>query len=256
MAATQNWKWWHSVILLAIIIAIILISEKRVVNINIRYTWILTLLLLAAFAVIAGQGVTGYWWGIAIDNRNKVSLSRLQMIIWTIIVVAGFLSAALSNINSAAESPLDIAIPEQLLWLMGISTTSLVGSPLIKSTKSKGVIHDNSSPADARLVDMFMAEVAGTETRIDLAKVQMFFVTLVVMIAYSVAMGTELDTATAAGASDGITSLPEIAGGVVGLLGISHAGYLSAKGISGSGTEAPAASTTGSTGGSTDGSET
>ena len=228
MAATKNWKWWHSVILLVIIIAIILISEPQVVRISIRYTWIITLLLLAAFAVIAGQGVTGYWWGIAIDDRNKVSLSRLQMIIWTIIVVAGFLSAALANINNpAATTPLDITVPEQLLWLMGISTTSLVGSPLIKSTKSKGVIHGNASPADARLVDMFMAEVTGSETRIDLAKVQMFFVTLVVMIAYSVAMGTELSSEAV------ITTLPEIAGGVVGLLGISHAGYLSAKGISG-----------------------
>ena len=228
MAATKNWKWWHSVILLVIMIAILLISEPQVARLSIRYTWIITLLLLAAFAVIAGQGVTGYWWGIAIDDRNKVSLSRLQMIIWTIIVVAGFLSAALANINNpATTTPLDITVPEQLLWLMGISTTSLVGSPLIKSTKSEGIIHGNASPADARLVDMFMAEVTGSETRIDLAKVQMFFVTLVVMIAYGVAMGTELSSEAV------ITTLPEIAGGVVGLLGISHAGYLSAKGISG-----------------------
>ena len=81
MAATKNWKWWHSVILLVIMIAILLISEPQVARLSIRYTWIITLLLLAAFAVIAGQGVTGYWWGIAIDDRNKVSLSRLQMII-------------------------------------------------------------------------------------------------------------------------------------------------------------------------------
>ena len=98
---------------------------------------------MALFVVIAGQGVTGLWRGMLIDDRNKMGLSRLQMILWTIIVLSGFLVAALSNLATGQADPLAIAIPSQLWLLMGISTTSLVGSPLIKSTKK------NKTPSEA-----------------------------------------------------------------------------------------------------------
>ena len=142
MPEDKKWKWWHTTILLIIIAVIVLVSE---VGIDRRLTWIVVLGLLSVFAVIAGHGVTEQWWGIVIDDRHKVSLSRLQMLIWTVIAASGFLSAALLNISLEGASPLDINIPEQLLWLMGISTTSLVGSPLIKNTKKKGEIHTKKS---------------------------------------------------------------------------------------------------------------
>lgn len=222
----KKWTHLYTLILVLILAAIIAIAE---LEINRRATWIINLVLLLVFAVVAGKGVTGYWLGIIIDDRSKISLSRLQMLTWTIIVASGFLSAALFNLNLEGPGnpdPLDITIPQQLLWLMGISTTSLVGSPLVNSTKkAAGKIHDNTSPKDADWQDIFMGEEKGNEKTIDLAKVQMFFITVVVVLAYAVTMGNELSGTSA------ITTLPPLDGGIVGLLGISHAGYLTSKGV-------------------------
>jgi hypothetical protein len=96
---------------------------------------VIALALLGIFAAIAGQGITGLWRGLLIDERNKISLSRLQRTLWTIVVLSGFLTAALSNLEAGQPDPLAISAPSELWLLMGISTTSLVASPLIKSTK-------------------------------------------------------------------------------------------------------------------------
>src|SRR5689334_8393518 len=98
--------------------------------------WLVNMISLAVFAIIAGRGITGLWRGVLIDERNKMSLSRLQLALWTILILASFLTAALINIHKGQPpDPLSIAIPETLWGLMGISTASLVGSPLIKGAK-------------------------------------------------------------------------------------------------------------------------
>jgi hypothetical protein len=93
--------------------------------------------LLVVFTVLVGRHIAGMWRGALVDERNKVSLSRLQTLLWTVIVVAGFLAAALHNIRSDQSAPLEIALPPQLWILLGISATSLVGSALIKQEKMK-----------------------------------------------------------------------------------------------------------------------
>lgn len=45
------------------------------------WAWIGTLILLAGFANVAGHGILGLWTGLLIDERNKMSLSKLQMIL-------------------------------------------------------------------------------------------------------------------------------------------------------------------------------
>jgi len=84
---------------------------------------------------VAGHGILGLWRGLLVDERNKMSLSRLQMILWTIIVLSGFLTVALLNIRSRQADALSITVPPQLWLLIGISTTSLIGAPLILNTK-------------------------------------------------------------------------------------------------------------------------
>ncbi len=198
--------------------------------------------------------VTGLWRGLLVDERNKVSLSRLQMTLWTVVILSGFLTAALSNLAAGQTSPLSIAIPHELWLLMGISTTSLVGSPLIKSTKitkkpneaektstltlmsqegldtsivaTKGLIVVNTTLEAARWSDLFKGEESGNAAQLDLSKVQMFFFTLILVLAYAVALGNAFSGNVAK-----IDGLPALAPGMVTLLGISHAGYLVHKGI-------------------------
>jgi hypothetical protein len=97
------------------------------------YSSIALWLYIAYFAVIIfGIGFFtsgGHILGILIDRRKMVSLSKLQMLSWTILVISGIVTiAALKKAD-----PLDIQIPETLWALMGISTVSLIGSPLLKN---------------------------------------------------------------------------------------------------------------------------
>jgi hypothetical protein len=137
---------------------------------------------------------------------------------------------------------------------MGISTTSLVGSPLIKSTKtakkpnaaertstfnlmakegvdtkelaSKGQIVVNTTLEKARWSDLFKGEEAGNAAQLDLSKVQMFFFTLILVIAYAAALGSAFT-----GTTPKIDSFPALDSGMLALLGISHAGYLVHKAV-------------------------
>ena len=108
-----HWSGWHTLGLIAIIIALVVIG-LQVPTWSRLTAWIFMVLLLLLFCVVAGHGITGKWNGLLIDERNTISLSRLQLILWTIIVLSAFLCAALSNI--AAEDfdsdPLAIAVPE------------------------------------------------------------------------------------------------------------------------------------------------
>ncbi len=253
MAENSKWTGWHTFGLPAIIVAIMLITPLTPFQ-GRAWAWLATLILLGIFTAVAGHGITGLWRGLLIDDRNKISLSRLQMIFWTIVVLSGFLTAALSNLAAGQTNPLSIAIPRELWLLMGISTTSLVGSPLIKSTKktkepndeektatfnlmakegvdtnklkNRGQIIVNTTLEEARWSDLFKGEESGNAAQLDLSKVQMFFFTLILVLAYAVALGTAF-----AGSELKIDKFPGLDSSMVTLLGISHAGYLVNKGV-------------------------
>ncbi|HET6892231.1 MAG TPA: hypothetical protein VFH31_14105 [Pyrinomonadaceae bacterium] len=217
---------------------------------------IIYMLLLVAFAAIAGHIITGVWRGVLIDARNKISLSRLQMLMWTVLLLSGFLVAVLINIRRS-PTPLSISLDETLWALMGISTASLVGSPLIKNSKknekphpdataktmaemanqgvdithvkAEGKILVNEKPEDASWTDIFKGEETGNGANLDLAKIQMFFFTLVTWFVYALAIGNLLRNG--AHGADAITAFPPVDNGMVALLGISHAGYLANKAV-------------------------
>jgi hypothetical protein len=204
---------------------------------------------------VCGQSVTGRKLGALIDERNVMSLSRFQIILWTLLVLSGYLVAALYNIFSGHIDPLKIEIQQELWWLMGISTASLVGSPLILNTKAtkatdasevkstfallkkqgdesstldnKGHIVVNTDITKARWTDMFTGEEVGNAAHLDVARLQMLFFTLITALAYAVLLGNMFS----GDVSHGITSLPALDKSMVALIAISHTGYLSAKAV-------------------------
>ena len=253
--STQSkWTGWHSAAVF-VISAGILASGWRLASVSRLWAWLVILILMIIFIVIVGHGVTGLTSGLLIDRRNKMSLSRFQMILWTVIILSGYFAAALCNLSEAYDDPLSIALQPMLWTLMGISTASLVGSPLIKSTKEsknpdadqkdtalqvvatqKGVDTDklktsglgtsgllmvNTSPDKASLSDMFATEETGNAGHLDLAKVQMFFFTIVLALSYAVALASMFTEP-----SRDILELPNLSEGMITLLGISHGGYL------------------------------
>jgi hypothetical protein len=78
------------------------------------WAWIATMILLIVFVVLVGHHIVGLWRGAFIDDRNMISLSRFQTIVWTVLVLGGFLAAALYNVRGDQPEPLGISLPPQL----------------------------------------------------------------------------------------------------------------------------------------------
>ena len=262
-----HWTRFHTAALAAITGLFVWMAVWRPWGI---YTsWIAVMVALTLFVVIAGHGITGVWRGAFIDSRNKMSLSRLQMFTWTVLIVSAFGCIAIARTLENPADALDLAVPATIWLLMGISTSSLIGSPLIKDAKQRaprpddasetlrrqgltlreedepelerersasrsrpsqqvrleGRIVSNVDPLQARWSDLFTSEEVSNVTYLDLGKIQLFFFTVLVVLAYGVAVGGSLRGAGVPAA------LPDVGDGMVTLLGISHAGYLSAKAV-------------------------
>jgi hypothetical protein len=270
-------------------------------------TWIIMAVLLALFMAVVGLGVNGRVWGILIDEANTMSLSRFQMVLWTLVILPGWLAAAVWNLGIAPQSgqtlgPLDIAMPAQVWALLGISTASLVGTPLILNEKAKrattekqkrrsvqgiarregktaqleravaattpvtapapavagqppqaavpadtytdvaaqsigvditrGQLFARTEPQLAKASDMFHGDELGNAQQVDLSKIQMFFFTLILVLAYTLAIQTALTVGfdpKIPVTTFGVHQFPSIDPGMAALLAISHAGYLGYK---------------------------
>jgi len=217
-------------------------------------TWLFNIFAVVFFCIIIGHANTGYWRGILIDSRCKISLSRLQMVCWTVIVLGSVLTAAIFNIVSQElwETPLNIEIPTELYLLMGISVSSMVASPALLSLREnvpdvgqvdalnvsrsmeglseidktglKSAVVKNKEFKEAKWQDMFRGEEFANASSVDLAKIQMFLFTAIILFSYASAIAVMFG-----GAESAITMFPEIDGGLVTLIGISHSAYLMNK---------------------------
>jgi hypothetical protein len=212
-----------------------------------------------AFTMLLGWALSGLWSGALIDpTKGRMSLSRLQMIGWTVIVIPAFLSATLVNLSQKAENkqtnkgkraaqqvviqdPLDIKIPGELLAAMGLSFGSAFVSRLVLVKKADENSKFNAdqvadptvaTPANAVFVaekpewrDLFRGDTVESRNLLDLGKVQLFYITAAILFGYAAVVATSLVSAGA----NGISTLPVLSETLIGLLAISHAGYLTTK---------------------------
>lgn len=193
-------------------------------------TWVVILFLLVVLTGLIGHGITRHWYGILIDERQKMSLSRFQMTLWTLIVLSAFFSIVLINMRGnigPLEALAKITIPAELWVLLGISTASFGAANLILNNKlnnNSDAVAVNADPGNARFSDMFLGDDALNKDSVDLSKVQMFYFTIILVFGYAAALGGVFLYK-----SD--LQFPAIADGFLALLGISHAGYLSYKAV-------------------------
>ncbi len=190
--------------------------------------WLVTLGLFVALALVVGHGLTGLARGVFVDERNKLSLSRLQMLLWTVLVLSAYLDAALANVGLGAAEPLAIRVPEALWLAMGVSTTSLVASPLVLQRAKGTAVALNGSPSASRWTDLVRAEERGFVGVVDLGKLQLLLCTVVLVLAYGVVVGHAFESDPRV-----VTALPGLDEAFVIVLGISHAGYLAKKTVRG-----------------------
>jgi len=217
------------------------------------WNWLFIVLLMFVFLIMLGIRTSGRPAGILINERKIMSLSRFQLVLWTLIILSAYATMSLMRIKASVPDPLGIAIDWRLWALMGISTASLVGTPLVYSTKARkepaddkpikdaavsfgedekqvnknreGVLYGNENISDAAFTDMFEGDELKNTAFIDMAKVQMFFFSLIAALSYVVLI---LDIIVSKTPKE-LASLPVLPEGLIAILGISHAGYLTNK---------------------------
>jgi hypothetical protein len=254
---SKTWQWFHTLGIVLILLAITLVGWFSPPAFRLE-AWLISLVLIAVFIIIAGHGTTGLWRGWLIDDRYMMSLSRLQAVLWTVVILSAFFIAALGNLKLGDPNPLEVAIPVEIWLVMGISVTSLVGSPLIRSNKKKqdpdpkeggrtiteltkergartiasrdtldliGLVIVNLRPEDASLSDLFRGEETGNGALLDLGKIQLFLFTLLIVLVYVSTLSVLFNAGTA------IHSFEPLDESTIALLGISHAAYLTNKAI-------------------------
>jgi hypothetical protein len=203
--------------------------------------WLCDLVLVTLFFLAVGATFKNSWVGVAVDWRGKISLSRLQIVMWTILFVATLLVAFVWNVAHGGEISLEI--PSTAWLLMGIAGVSAVGTPLILSQKpdttpagaplappgmvAQGVVVARLSGAAPAWSDLVLGDELGNATAIDIGKVQQLLFTLVAIVVYALAVEVLL----AGSVGNAIPSLPEMSGGFVALLAASHATYLAYKAV-------------------------
>ena len=120
---TSDRDWWSRV---KIWLARLTISDAGRAF-SLRMPMIAMMASLVLLTIAAGLGVLGRPLGLFIDNRNRISLTRIQFAIWLVILVGGLATYALFNVGYWAE---DLnRIREGLGYLTNVGKTdqTLVG---------------------------------------------------------------------------------------------------------------------------------
>jgi hypothetical protein len=251
-----------------------------------QLSWLAGLVLAGAAALVAGVAVNGRWSGVFVDSRNRYSLSQMQTVVWMVIVSSAIVAAGVGNVHRGIASPLALQIPIELLAVLGLTATSLAGTPVIRNAKraknpdeeqatrtesklgtprspavpgpqvfafsgpatgasaaatpaaavpagavSYDVDHEGTivTYADARQTtwsDLIRGEETGNADKVDLGKLQLLYITAVIIFVYCAAIFANLNPPADADGHASALLFAGIDASFVGLLGLSHAGAL------------------------------
>jgi hypothetical protein len=249
--------WWPNAGALGLIAALaaFAVTSKDLVTSSWHltvWTFVAIIVVLTAFTVLMGWRITGQALGALIDGKKgRMSMSRLQTLLWTILVLAAYLTAFIVNVSLHVKNPLEVAIPGELLAAMGISLTSLAGTKLvlgykqnqpntagvparvIQTLQERQVAFDATTrvlyASRAQISDVFQGDTPESATFLDLGKVQLFYITIALVAGYAIATG---DLLSHVSVGNPVASLPGLDKSFVALLALSHAGYLTTKAAS------------------------
>jgi hypothetical protein len=195
-------------------------------------SWAGSAAVITLLAVFLGYraGVGTGPLGILIDGRGRFSLTHLQLVAWTIVILSLICGICLGRWFDGLADPLGFSVPSQVLGLLGVAGSSAVIAGGVKSTKdatSPEQVAASNEVDKPRLSQIFLAEEgAFADQVIDVAKFQGFIVTVVLIIAY---VGLEIQTINDAGSVEKLTALPDFSPTFLTLLGISQGTYVLGK---------------------------
>lgn len=199
--------------------------------VGIFLSWLVAAAALLAVAMVLGAVTQKTVLGILIDSRGRYSLTQLQLVLWSVILLSLIAGVAMGRLfGGAAGAALELDIPRQLLLVMGISLGSTATAVTIKAAKdaTSGERIAASGPGDPpRLRQIFLQEEgAYADKVVDVAKYQNFWITLIVVVSYVALAISEI---AKLGSAPEMRALPGFSDSVLILLGISHAGYVAGK---------------------------
>lgn len=187
-------------------------------------TWPLCATVLIAFCVYLGKDTKQSVFGILLDDRDRFSLGRLQIVTWSVVVISLIGAAALVSFIAGKTNVLGFTIADELLIVTGISLGSGAVAGALKANQ------DTSHPMQVAIgkpkwTQLFLTEAgAGADQTVDVAKFQNFLLTVIVVVTYCV------DVLRTLGPRDAdITAIPGFSTTVLALVAVSHAGYLAGK---------------------------
>lgn len=193
-------------------------------------------------AILAGIVAKGRLFGVLIDDRNRISLGRFQMLCWAVLILGSYFLMAIWNVHHAGgHMP---GVPEDLWFLLGITNGSSVASAALLAPKRRltqaaasgeavtpdspaaqqSLLHVRDNPADASWTDLFQGEEVSNKDTVDVSRLQQFAFTIILLFVFA---GKVLDQL--ASVTGGALNMPDLDPSALGLLGISNAAYLASK---------------------------
>jgi len=187
--------------------------------------------------VVVGNQAKQRLIGILIDDRERISLARVQWVAWFLVLFSSYFVGAVWNAAYGADLP---AMEANLFALIGITSGSAVISNLVVDAKKRepkpasatddstlvGRIDVNQSSKEAAWEDLYLGEEHANRAAIDVSRLQKLVMTILLVVVY-------FEMLRSAFAQSSLTyesfSMPAVGTNFVTLLGASHAAYLAYK---------------------------
>jgi hypothetical protein len=202
--------------------------------------------LLALFLALGEHISDQAALGVLLSGRNTYSLSRLQVVLWTWLIISALIAAVSARAwglgGGGLATAMDIEINEDLFAVMGISLGTAAAVPSLLSLKAqagadpqqvqaaqvrmvtpigaRGHLLVRPTGASALLRDLVQGDDLATAGIIDISKVQQLLITVLLVAGYA-AMLFDLFLR-----SGEIAAMPPFNGYFLTLLAVSHTGYL------------------------------
>ncbi|MFO1061141.1 MAG: hypothetical protein U1E53_29760 [Dongiaceae bacterium] len=190
------------------------------ISLNVPLLAMMAALLLLALA--GGCAKNGFWFGVLIDERNRMSLSRAQQVCWLVLLLGGIAVLSVFNGGLLAAALRDFAakgnpIPDTIrffpsmdgaLWAaLGIS---VVASPWLSAvildrkaatqavdlaaprTVKPDPLHTRASPNQASLADLFTGETEADVGTVDISRLQHLAITGMLLFQYFLLLASYL----------------------------------------------------------------
>jgi hypothetical protein len=217
---------------------------------------------IAGLAIALGLGTKGRVAGIWIDERNRVSLARAQVTLWTIVALGGFATITLFNVGLGGPVSFP-QIPASIAAALGIAFASPMISALIlnsgapnsaanpldslttvggsaKDTKDfvdrgaflaspSSALQTREDPTMASIADVFVGEQVSDAANVDISRLQNVILTITLVLGYFTMLTEQLRTISPESVLSGLASLPDPGATFTAVLLVSHATYLGTK---------------------------